>query len=175
MSYSLAHPARARFPVKATIGLLAVANILPLLIHLIPSYSGTSVGGVLLPMFYIPLVALLFLHLRVALVVAVLAPLTNYLITGLPQGPFALLLSIELILFTLLTGRLLRSVVVAWVAAPVAFVLAKVVSASVLAVIPLLPQLQPWDYLSGSIRLALPGVVLLWVVNGAALSYQQHR
>ena len=175
MNYPLTHPARPSFPIKATVGLLVVASIIPPLVHLIPPYQNTSVGAILLPMFYVPLVALLFYRARVALVIALLSPLADFLLTGFPSWQFVLLISLELVVFTLVAGQLLRSVVVAWVAAPLAFLLTKVISTGLLLVVPLLEMIDPWVLFRYSLSNALPGILLLWVINVAGLSYQQHR
>lgn len=173
MNYTLTQQKQTGLQWRATVILLAIASVLPLLIHLIPPYQGTPMGAVLLPMFYVPLIALLFYRTHVAVIVAVLAPVINYLLTGLPHWQFITLLGLELLVFTLMANRLLHSVVMAWVAAPLAFLLAKVVAASVLFFIPLLEVTEPLIYLRNSLGYAIPGILLLWVINVVALGYSK--
>ena len=126
-------------------------------------------GAILLPMFYVPLIALLFYRTHVAVIVALLAPVINYLLTGLPHWQFMTLLGFELLVFTLIANRLLHSVVMAWVAAPLAFLLAKIIATSILFFIPLLESAMPLLYLRNSLSNAIPGILLLWVINVVAL------
>ena len=175
MNYALIQQNRAGLQIKATAILLAVASVLPLLVHLIPPYQGTPMGAILLPMFYVPLIAILFYRTHVGLIVAVVAPLISFLITGLPQWQLIALLSFELIAFTLFASQLLRSTLMAWVAAPLAFLLTKAVSAALLTWLPLMEHTEPLTYLRTSLSYALPGILLLWVINVAALGYRQRR
>lgn len=173
MNYTLIQQNRAGLQLKTTAILVAIASVLPLLVHLIPPYQGTPMGAILLPMFYVPLIALLFYRTHVGVIVAVLAPIINYLITGLPHWQFIALLGFELLVFTLIAHRLLRSVVFAWVAAPLAFLLAKAISMGLLTFVPLLESTEPLLYFRNALSYAVPGILLLWVINVVGLRYPQ--
>jgi hypothetical protein len=85
-----------------TVGLgLAAAFALPYLVHLLPAEGGPPPGARLLPIFFASLVLVLRGAPVPALAVAVLAPLLNRTLTGMPAGPVLPTLMIELLLFTL--------------------------------------------------------------------------
>ncbi|MEX0884645.1 MAG: hypothetical protein WDZ72_14340, partial [Cyclobacteriaceae bacterium] len=67
---------------RYTLGLIVIsaAVLLPILIHLIPPVNGIPMGAYLLPMFYIPLISLLIFGRKIALIVAALAPVLNFLL-----------------------------------------------------------------------------------------------
>ncbi len=174
MHYSVSQPFRA-VPLRATAILLVVASVLPWLVHLIPPHQGTPMGAVLLPLFVVPLVALLRYSPSVGLIVATAGPVLSFLVTGLPQGPMLILLTIELIVFTLVAGQLLRASTLGWVAAPLAFLFTKTVSLIVLTLLPFLSQIEPLNYFFTSISVALPGILLLGLINVLGLLYRPGR
>lgn len=75
----------AQTSVVRTISLSAVAVAasvaIPFLVHLAP--GGSSIGATLLPIFWAPLLAILFFGPVPAVAAALLAPLLNHLITGM--------------------------------------------------------------------------------------------
>ncbi|MEQ9439389.1 MAG: hypothetical protein RIG62_10085 [Cyclobacteriaceae bacterium] len=162
-----------RIPLKATVTLLATACVLPFLIHLIPPIQGTPVGAILLPMFYIPFIAVVFFGLPVGVIVAALAPMINFLITGNPQWQIVAVLSFELIVFALIAHQLLRRKGMAWLAAPLAYMLTKIVSSVLLIVIPLVGNVEPIQFFMNSVSNAWPGLLALGVINFVVLRYQQ--
>ena len=162
-----------RIPLKATFVLLAIACILPFLIHLIPPVQGTPVGAILLPMFYIPFIAVVFFSLPVGVIIAALAPLINFLITGNPQWQILVVLSFELIIFALIAHRLLQVKGIAWLAAPLSYMLTKVVSSVLLFVIPLVGGVEPAQFFMNSVSNAWPGLIVLAIINIVVLRYQQ--
>ena len=175
MNYTLTQQNQVGLQLKATAILLTIASVLPLLVHLIPPYQGTPMGAILLPMFYVPLIALLFYRTHVGVIVAVLAPIINYLITGLPHWQFIALLGFELLVFTLIANQLLHSEMLAWVAAPLAFLLAKATAAGVLVFVPLLESTEPLVYFSNALSYAVPGILLLWAINVVVLGYSKRQ
>ena len=175
MNYTLTQRNRAALQLKSTAILLTIASVLPLLVHLIPPYQGTPMGAILLPMFYVPLIALLFFRTHVAVIIAVLAPIVSYLVTGLPHWQLMALLGFELLVFTLVANQLLRSVVLAWIAAPLAFLLAKATAAGLLFFVPLLESTEPLSYFGNALSYALPGILLLWAINVVGLSYPKRQ
>ncbi len=174
MHYSASQTFRA-VPLKAAAMMLAIASVLPWLIHLIPPHQGTPMGAILLPLFVVPLIALLWYPPSVAIIVAAAGPVLSFLVTGLPQGPMLILLTTELIVFTLVAGQLLRASTLGWVAAPLAFLFTKTVSLIVLTLLPFLSQLEPLNYFRTSISVALPGILLLGLINVLGLLYRPGR
>ena len=156
--------AARRYVVPATLVTILATVALPFLVHLLPPINGTPVGAVLLPLFIAPFVALYLFHPAAALVAALVTPSINRALTGQPTAEMAVLLTVELTVFTvaalLLKGSWPRSVI----NAPVAYLVAKVVAAIVLSVTALIPAL-PLGYLTGSVVNALPGMVILLLIN----------
>ena len=171
MHYPVSQPFRS-VPLRATATLLVVASVLPWLVHLLPPHQGTPLGAVLLPLFLVPLVALLWYPPSVAFIVATAGPVLSFLVTGLPQGPMLVLLTAELIVFTLVASQLLRASALGWVAAPLAFLFAKTVSLIILTLLPFLSQLEPLTYFRTSLSVALPGILLLGLINVLGLRYR---
>ena len=148
---------------------LPLAIVFPIVIHLIPPYNGIPIGAYLLPMFYIPFVALVWYRLSVALIVAFLAPVLNFLVTGNPQWGFMATLTLELVFFTLLAYVMLKGNI-KWVAAPLSYIGAKVLSSFLLLIIPLLDA-DPFTFFKASITNAAPGLLILLLINILAVKY----
>lgn len=149
--------------VQTILVMLATAWVLPFLIHLLPPYQGIPMGAFLLPMFYIPFIALFFFRLPLSLAVAAFAPILNFLISGNPNWEFLTIIGMELMLFSVFAFLLLQT---KWriVAAPLGYVFAKIISSSLLIFIPLL-QVTPMDFFRNSITNAAPGIIILLIIN----------
>lgn len=158
-----------KLQVKAILILFISALILPFIIHLIPPYRGIPMGAFLLPMFYIPFIAVFFYRLHVGLIIGALVPMANYLITGSPDYQFVTVLSFELMVFSLFSFYLLKT---KWMvfAAPLAYLFAKAVSSLLLFLIPILP-VPPIDFFINSISNAAPGIAVLLVINGLVIKW----
>jgi len=89
--------------IKEMVFVLVFSVLLQVLIHLIPS-GNVPAGAYLLPLFYAPFIAVLFFRLQVGIVVALLSPLCNYLITGNPVPELLGVITIELVAFVLLSN-----------------------------------------------------------------------
>lgn len=160
----------AQRSILKTVGwVLPLAIIFPIAIHLIPPYNGIPIGAYLLPMFYIPFLALVWYRLPVAIIAASLAPLLNFLVTGNPQWGFMTILILELVIFTLLAYWMLKGNL-KWVAAPLSYIGAKVVSSVLLLVIPLLDT-APLNFFTASITNASLGLMILLLINVLAVKY----
>lgn len=155
-----------RLQVKTIVVILIVACILPLFIHIIPPINGTPIGALLLPMFYVPFIAIVFYRLHVGLVAAALAPFINFMITGNPQWQTVIIFSFELVVFTLIAYLLLKDSF-KWIAAPLSFVFTKIFSSCLLMLIPLL--VSPVDYFFTSVSNGTPGIIVLGIINLGAL------
>ncbi len=173
-SYSLRSELKT-VQVRPVLLLLAATCILPILIHLIPTAGAVPIGAKLLPIFYVPLIALIFYGLPVAMIIAVAGPLINYLLTGNPQWELVILFSFELLVFTLITGFLLKNTFTKWISAPLGLLAAKGMSMGLLVFFPLLLQKAPLDYFSQSISNGLIGLVILTLIAIGAIKYRGNK
>lgn len=149
--------------------ILAAALALPFLIHLIPTNSGIPMGAYLLPMFYAPLVALLLYGIRIAFLTALLAPGVNLLITGSPDWYFGLVLTLELLCFTLATFWLIKKRV-KWIAVPLGFLLAKTLSAALISIWGIF-QVSSVDYFLSSVSTGIWGIFALLMIHLLVLRF----
>ncbi len=97
-----------RLQVKEITILIAASVFLQFIIHLIPAANGVPLGAILLPMFYAPLIAVMFYKFRTALAVTAFVPILNYLITGNPRLETVPLLTFEVLLFVLMLTAFLK-------------------------------------------------------------------
>lgn len=159
---------KAAFQIPATLITLFLMWLLPLLVHLLPLAGPTPPGAIFLPIFYAPLLAAWLFHPLAGLVASLLMPFINFALTGSPALPMAVLLSLELVVFSLALQGLKRRWPRLFFNAPLAFVLGKVVSALLLLIVPVLP-VPPLAYLASSIFNAWPGLLILLGLNFAIL------
>lgn len=135
---------------------------IPLLIHLIPASGPVPIGARLLPIFYAPLIATLLFRIHIGLIAAVLGPLLNYLLLGLPAPEILMPLTFELIIFVWTIYMLKGN----WLMGPMAYLAAKVLSSSVMLLIPSFsPGPAPFDFFIQSITNAIPGLIVLLVIG----------
>lgn len=148
-------------PLALTGAGLATALVLPYVVHLVPLEGGPPLGARLLPIFFASLVLALRGAVGPAFAVAVAAPTLNHYVTGMPAGPMWPTLQLELALFTVLTLVGIRSVPrVAPFLGPVAYVVAKLVTALVLASTP-----ATLGAITATVTVSWPGLVLLLLVG----------
>lgn len=88
-----------KLEVKETALVLAASVALPFLVHLIPPLGEMPVGARLIPMFYAPFIAIVLFRPHVALITGLLAPTSNFLLTGHPASENIFVLTLELVLF----------------------------------------------------------------------------
>jgi hypothetical protein len=145
--------------------------LLPLLVHIVPLDGPVPIGARLLPIFYAPLLAAWIFHPAVGLLASLLMPFINHAFTGMPTLPMTVLLSLELVVFSL--GLLLNKKY--WPRlplAPLAFIIGKVFSAILLVFVTVVPA-SPWAYLVSSVQNALPGLLVLLVLHLALLRFRR--
>lgn len=150
-----------RLILPATAVTVALMLALPLVVHAV---GGRAAGAVWLPLFYAPLLAALVCHPAVSLAAAVLAPLLNHALTGMPPLPTAVVLMVELVVFATAVQILHRRWPRFWGAAPVAYLLGKLAALLWLAVWPLLP-VSAGAYFANSLSMAWPGLLVLLLIN----------
>lgn len=161
--------------IKTTVAVLLAACMVPILVHMIPPYQGIPIGALLLPMFYIPFIAISFFRLHIGLIAAALAPVLNFLLTGNPQWQIVAILSFELVVFVLIARGLLHTKGIKWIAAPLAYLMTKVISSSALLLIPVLPETEPVVFFLTSVSNGIAGILILGLLNTAIVAYQQHK
>jgi len=158
------------------IGVVAfLTALMPYLIHLIPSWDDSPIGAKLLPLFYAPLFAAFNKHYRISLVIAFLSPWINHLVFGNPPFGLALILWVELSVFSILIYLAVRfGLRQTWIA-PIAYLLCKPFSALVLFIAPsLLPVPNPLIFVASSVTNAWPGIILLALMAWVAKKLHSH-
>jgi hypothetical protein len=150
---------------KATLVFTLLTLFIPFLAHLLPHQGATPVGAIWLPMFYMPFMAVVLFRVHVGILAGLLAPLVNFLVTGLPEPRFLMVLSLELTLFALLVSLGSKSVrkIPLWLLAPLGYVLAKLCSSAVLLAWPHLlgAPIAPQQFFLQSVGTAWPGLCAL--------------
>lgn len=160
--------------VKETILVLAATLLMPMLIHLIPVSASTPVGAVLLPIFYAPLVAVIFFRFHVALIPALLAPVINYFLTGHPAAHLLPVMTIELVVFVSAIAFIISMKnQISWIAAPLAYVVAKVGSVILLSIFPALMEIGGFEFAMISLSNAWPGMIMLLIINIVCLKLKK--
>ena len=108
--------------------LLAIAWLVPFAVHLIPWAGARPLGAYLMPMFWTAFVAAYFYGARVGLLVGLFAPVTNEIVTGLPEWKSLMVPCVELVVFvfavTLVVRRWPRFILLA----PLGYLAAKLLS-----------------------------------------------
>ena len=143
-------------------GVLAGTFLLPFIFHVIPQSPGQPLGGLWLPIFYAPLVAVIWYRPHVAWMGAVAAPWLNWALLGMPTFPVARLLTAELVVFVLTAQLIMKMDKRLWVLGPVAYVGAKVFSVMVL-------QGQDWTMIGPSLLHAKAGLFMLGGIGWLAV------
>ena len=150
--------------------LLVGAILLPFLVHLIPWSGPVPIGAMFLPLFIFPLIATRLYGWQVGGLIGILAPLANYLMTGQPSGELLLLFTLEIAAFVLLIHLLRTNKWLIWVIGPLAFLLAKAVSASLISWFSI--PLAPLDFWLRSLINGWPGLLALLLVSSLIRYYE---
>ena len=100
-----------------------------------------------------------------ALAVALLAPLLNRLLTGMPAAAMLPTVLLELVLFTLLLALVVRllPISIARFLGPLAYLAASMVARPLV-----LPDAQPLDVLAAAVPVAWPGLLMLLAIGALA-------
>jgi hypothetical protein len=109
--------------------LLAVAALIPLVVHLVPWTGPRPLGVYLLPMFWTTFVAVYFYGAAVALAVALVGIVVNFAVTGQPAGGMLGLMALELAFYAIAAAWAVRRMPRFVLVAPLAFLVAKIGSA----------------------------------------------
>ena len=149
-----------RATVRETAVLLALAWLVPFLVHLVPWTGARPLGAHLLPMFWAAFAAVYLFGLRTGLLVGLFAPALNLALTGLPALSRLALLSFEITVFVALVWWLVRRGRTTWYLAPLGYVAAKLASALLLVAAGGVAS-SLWTALPASLLAALPGLAVL--------------
>lgn len=151
---------------RETTALLALAWLLPVLVHLIPWAGHRPMGIYLLPVFWTTFVAVYFYGAACGLLVGLVTPGLNLLLTGLPAMKVFGLMSLEVAFFSLVAALL----VIRWpnfrFAAPLAYLAAKAAAIMIEFVMPAFSVTEnPLRHLARSTQNGLAGLAVLALVN----------
>lgn len=148
--------------IPATIVTLGLMWLFPFFVHLL-DVNGSQLGAKLLPIYYAPLLAAWFFHPSVAILCSLLMPFLNHTFTGMPNFETAIMLTIELVIFSLLILLLKK-----WRYLPIfmllAVLLGKLGSSLLLFIFPII-SIAPFTYFSTSVTTAVPGLIIILVIN----------
>ncbi|MFA5119368.1 MAG: hypothetical protein WC695_11085 [Candidatus Omnitrophota bacterium] len=149
-----------------TMVVLAVSVIIPFVVHGIPFPGNVPIGARFLPLFYAPFVAVVLFRPAVSIMSALAAPFLNQLLTGSPGFEKGIVLTFELVLFTLLALILSGEKRTCLGAAVLAYIMSK--GASVLLLwkaLLMVPGISVEAYFLRSMYTAFPGIVILFLIN----------
>lgn len=150
--------------------LLALSLLFPFMIHILPVPDDARLGPRLLPMFYAPLLAALLGRTGSALIVSLVAPWLNWLITSHPVPPMAAVMTVQLLVFVLCLRLMLARMGLRWFLAAPAYFAAMVATALVVAVFPELIGARPViAWLAQSVTIGLPGIGVLLLINALVI------
>lgn len=174
MSSTAALPAVAlrKITVRDAAVLLAIAWLVPFLVHLVPWSGARPLGVYLLPMFWTTLVAAYFYGAIMGLLTAVLIPAINLLVTGLPAWRIFGLMSLELAVFALAFAGAVRLAPRFWLWAPLAYCAGRAASILLQVVTGTFhPANGPLAYVTHSLFNALAGLAVLTAINFALVRF----
>lgn len=151
---------------RETAVLLAVAWLIPFLVHVLPWSGPRPLGAHLLPMFWATFVGVYFYGLRVGLLTGLFAPAVNLIVTGLPALQFLSVLAFELVVFAVFAWLMIRQTRAFWLTAPLGYVVAKTCSSTVqLFLAPFGNLGEPLRFFIGSLQNGLAGLAVLALIN----------
>jgi len=162
-----------RAQLLATLAMTALGFLLPFAIHFFPTFQGTPVGAMFIPMFYMPFIASLFFRFHVGFIAAALAPVLNYAITGHPTINLVTILTIEMSAFVVVAFFLNHHKLFRYISAPLSYLIVKVFSLLLLTIIPSLISIAPIDFFINSISTAVPGIVILTLLNLILIKFKK--
>ena len=160
--------------ITTTFAFLAVMVLLPYLVHLFPAHAGVPMGARLLPLFLAPFLAVVLFDVQIALVAALFAPILNHYVVGQPTGGMVVLLTIEALVLCVVAAAMYRFRPNFVFTAPLSYIVAVLAGTLTLAIWPLLPA-SPLSFLSNTLTNALPGLVLLLILNVGLVRFVSER
>ena len=160
--------------VRDTFLVLAAASLLPLLMHLVPSYSQVPSGARFLPIFYAPFIGIVLFRARVGIVAGILAPALNSMITGRPDVTVISVLTVDLAMFTIIISLIYSRWKRFWAVGPLAYIIAKFISSVIFSMrLDFISGEAALQYFYKSIMIAVPGLVILLLMGYIAIRYKE--
>jgi hypothetical protein len=151
---------------RETSVLLAAAWLVPVLVHVIPWDGDRPLGVYLLPVFWMTFVALYFHGALLGLLVGLVTPIANLLVTGLPAAKSVGMMSLEVAFFAVIAAWAVARWPNSRLTAPLAYVLAKAAAIMVEFVVPAFGETEnPLAHLARSTQNGLAGLAVLAVIN----------
>lgn len=120
---------------RETAALLVVSWLIPFLVHMVPWSGERPLGAHLLPMFWATFVAVYFYGAAIGALVGLFAPAVNLILTGFPAWKFFGGMSLELLVFALVSAWAIRRAPRLMFIAPLGYIFAKLIAAVVLLLI----------------------------------------
>lgn len=153
--------------ISFTAAAVAASVAIPFAVHLVP--GGSSIGAAILPIFWAPLLAVVFFGPVPGVAAALVAPVLNHLITGMPPSFVVLPLTVELAIFVgvLLLASRFERVKRTPLLAPAAYLIARVVAGTALVLVG--ASAGTVGAVFSGLGSALPGLISLFVINALAL------
>lgn len=152
--------------------LLCLSVMFPFMIHIIPVPSDARLGSRLLPMFYAPLLAVLWGRNRSALVLALTAPWLNWALTSHPAPSGAIVMVVELLGFVIVLRFLLAGMGALWFLAAPAYFSGKIVAMMAATFFPaMIGGRAALAWATQSIAIGAPGIAILVLINWLVLRH----
>ena len=152
--------------------LLCLSVMFPFMIHIIPVPGDAQLGPRLLPMFYAPLLAVIWGRDRSALVLALAAPWLNWALTSHPTPLIAVVTVVELLGFVLVFRFLVAEVGARWFLAAPAYFSGKIAAVAVVTIFPaLIGGGAALAWAAQGVVIGAPGIAILVLINWLVLRY----
>lgn len=152
--------------------LVAIAWLVPFLIHLVPWTGARPLGVYVLPVFWTTFIAVYFYGALPGLAIGLVTPLVNLALTGLPAFRMAGFMGMEVALFVAMAAPLVGRWPGFWFSAPLAWIGAKTLALALQFLIPAFGYTgNPVIHLGRSTQNALVGLAVLAVINGLLVRF----
>jgi hypothetical protein len=149
-----------------TLVLMAAAWLVPFVVHMVPWQGARPAGVYLLPVFWTAFVAVYFDGVAIGLLVALVTPAVNLLLSGLPAADVLGTMTIELVGYVFMSAWMVRRWPGFWLAAPLAYLPAKAVAIAVEWVVPALHDARnPLTHFKDSLANGVAGLGVLLFIN----------